>query len=82
MDEKLSTYDERFHGGRFEGYKNSMLQYTQLGKTDMHVSHMSLGGAAFGKYDYMPYLTACHLNIYSIKKLVDNINTFKSIFGR
>ena len=50
MNHMPSTFVETFHGGSIENYGNSMLQYSRLGKTDMQVSHLSLGGASFGKF--------------------------------
>ena len=56
MHEIPSTFDKCFHDSGIEDYGNSILQYSQLGKTDMFISHLSLGGAGFGKYKNNSYL--------------------------
>ena len=51
MESKHTTYVQGFHDGSLEEYGKSVTEYSQLGKTEMYVSHMSLGGAQFGKKD-------------------------------
>ena len=48
MNQEPSTFIQGFHGDCLKNYENAMIQYSQLGKTDMQVSHISLGGASFG----------------------------------
>ena len=53
--------------------RNASLTYNQLGKTDMVVSNISLGGAAFGEFNRYYFniklIATCHYKIYDLAQI-------------